>query len=59
VVTIYVQRDTPPEKWYPLNADGTLNMFGDLPAQHHASVNAAEVDDVVALLRTRSDGYER
>jgi cytochrome c peroxidase len=73
-VTFYVQRDTHPEKWYPLNADGTVNKFDDLPPQYHANVNTtevpynrrlgeapalsdAEVDDVVAFLRTLSDGY--
>lgn len=75
VVTFYVQRDTHPEKWYPLNADGTVNKFDDLPAQYHVNVNTAEVpydrtlgdapaltdaevDDVVAFLRTLSDGYK-
>jgi cytochrome c peroxidase len=74
VVTFYVQRDTHPEKWYPLNADGTVNKFDDLPLQYHANVNTAEVpydrvlgdapaltdvevDDVVAFLRSLSDGY--
>jgi cytochrome c peroxidase len=74
-VTFYVQRDTHPEKWYPLNADGTVNKFDDLPPQYHANVNTtevpynrrlgdapalsdAEVDDVVAFLRTLSDGYQ-
>ncbi len=75
VVTFYVQRDTQPEKWYPLNADGTVKKFDDLPALYHANVNTAEVpydrglgdapalsdaevDDVVAFLRTLSDGYK-
>lgn len=74
-VTFYVQRDTNPEKWYPLNADGTVNKFDDLPTQYHANVNTtevpynrrlgdapaltdAEVDDVVAFLKTLSDGYK-
>jgi cytochrome c peroxidase len=74
VVTFYVQRDTNPEKWYPLNADGTVNKFDDLPPPYHANVNTtevpynrrlgdapalsdAEVDDVVAFLKTLSDGY--
>jgi cytochrome c peroxidase len=73
-VTFYVQRDTHPEKWYPVNADGTVRKFDDLPAQYHANVNTtevpydrrlgdapaltdAEVDDVVAFLKTLSDGY--
>lgn len=74
-VTFYVQRDTNPEKWYPLNPDGTVNKFDDLPPRYHANVNItevpynrrrgdapaltdAEVDDVVAFLKTLSDGYK-
>ncbi len=74
-VTFYVQRDTNPEKWYPLNADGSVKKFDDLPPQHHANVNTtevpynrrpgdapalsdAEVDDVIAFLRTLNDGYK-
>ena len=43
VVTFYVQRDTNPEKWYPLNPDGSVKKFDDLPVQYHANVNTAEV----------------
>src|SRR6478672_11677957 len=32
-LTFYVQRDTNPEKWYPLAADGTVLKFDDLPAE--------------------------
>lgn len=73
-LTFYVQRDTNPEKWYPLNADGSVNKFDDLPARYRANVNTAEVpynrqpgvapalsdaevDDVIAFLKTLSDGY--
>jgi cytochrome c peroxidase len=42
-ITFYVQRDTNPEKWYPLNPDGTVNKFNDLPAQYVANVNTLEV----------------
>ena len=42
-VTFYVQRDTNPEKWYPLNADGSVAKFNDLPAQYHRNVNTTEV----------------
>lgn len=42
-VTFYVQRDTNPEKWYPLNADGTVAKFNDLPVQYHRNVNTTEV----------------
>ena len=74
-LTFYVQRDTHPEKWYPLNADGSVNKFDDLPPQYHANVNTTEVpynrrpgdapalsdseiDDVIAFLKTLTDGYE-
>jgi cytochrome c peroxidase len=41
-LTFYVQRDTSPEKWYPLNADGSVNKFDDLPAAYRANVNTSE-----------------
>lgn len=43
VVTFYVQRDTNPEKWYPVRPDGTVDKFDDLPPQYHANVNTTEV----------------
>ena len=42
-LTFYVQRDTNPEKWYPLNPDGSVKKFDDLPTQYAANVNTAEV----------------
>jgi len=42
-LTFYVQRDTHPEKWYPLNPDSSVNKFDDLPAQYHGNVNTTEV----------------
>jgi len=74
-LSFYVQRDTNPEKWYPQNADGSVNKFDDLPQEFHANVNVAEVpynrkpgdapalsdseiDDVIAFLRTLTDGYQ-
>jgi len=41
-LTFYVQRDTNPDKWYPLNADGSVHKFDDLPAEHVANVNTSE-----------------
>jgi cytochrome c peroxidase len=41
-LTFYVQRDTNPEKWYSLNADGTVNKFDDLPAVYKGNVNTSE-----------------
>ena len=42
VVTFYVQRDTNPEKWYPLDGTGSVLKFDDLPARHRANVNTSE-----------------
>ena len=73
-LTFYVQRDTQPQKWYPLNADGSVKKFDDLPAKYRGNVNTteapynrrpgeapalndAEVDELIAFLKTLSDGY--
>ena len=75
VLEFYVQRDTNPQKWYPLDADGVLLKFDDLPARYARNVNTtevpynrhpgqapalndAEIDDVVAFLKTLTDGYD-
>lgn len=74
-LNFYVQRDTHPEKWYPVNADGSVQKFDDIPAQWRANVNTteapygrqpgqtpalneAEIDDVIAFLKTLSDGWK-
>lgn len=74
VVGFYVRRDTNPEQWYPLNNDGTVNKFDDLPPDLTGNVNTtevpynrqpgdapaltpAEIDDVVAFLKTLTDGF--
>jgi cytochrome c peroxidase len=41
-LTFYVQRDTQPQKWYPLNPDGTVNKFNDLPPTLQGNVNISE-----------------
>ncbi|WGG51119.1 cytochrome-c peroxidase [Rugamonas sp. DEMB1] len=43
VVAFYVRRDTNPEEWYPLGADGKVDKFNDLPAQYRRNVNISEV----------------
>ena len=43
VVRFYVTRDTNPALWYPVNADGTVEKFNDLPPQYRANVNVTEV----------------
>ncbi|MBI3530017.1 MAG: c-type cytochrome [Betaproteobacteria bacterium] len=42
-LTFYVQRDTNPEKFYPLNPDLTVKKFDDLPPEFVGNVNTAEV----------------
>lgn len=42
VLAFYVQRDTQPEKWYPLNPDGSVDKFNDLPLAYRGNVNASE-----------------
>jgi cytochrome c peroxidase len=75
-LTFYVQRDTNPEKWYPVHADGSIHKFDDLPEIYAENVNTseapyglgpgqppalsdAEIDDVIAFLRTLNDGFTR
>lgn len=73
VMKFYVQRDTQPQKWYPRGADGRVQKFDDLPAQDQGNVNMeppfnrhagdkaalsnAEIHDVIAFLKTLTDGY--
>jgi cytochrome c peroxidase len=73
VVRFYVQRDTAPQKWYPKNPDGSIHKFDDQPAGMDANVNMEapfggkpggkpalndkEIADVVAFLKTLTDGY--
>jgi cytochrome c peroxidase len=72
-VRFYAERDTRPGNWYPRDADGKLRKFDDLPVQFAGNVDVqrpfgqpageapvlseADVADLVALLRTLSDGY--
>jgi cytochrome c peroxidase len=73
-VAFYVERDTRPERWYPVGPDGSPRIFDDLPARYHGNVNveppfdrkrgdepalnAEEVDAVVAFLGTLTDRYK-
>lgn len=73
-VRFYVEREPHPERWYPRKADGGIDKFDDLPEAAKTNVNIdppfdrkagaapalnpAEIDDVVAFLRTLTDGYE-
>jgi cytochrome c peroxidase len=42
VVRFYVRRDTNPEEWYPLGADGVVEKFNDLPLALRKNVNTSE-----------------
>jgi cytochrome c peroxidase len=73
VVEFYAERDTRPEKWYPRNSDGSVDKFDDLPLSYRPNVetdapfggppggrpalNDAEIDAVVAFLKTLNDGF--
>ena len=73
-IAFYVERDTNPGKWYPRGADGRIETFDDLPAQYRGNLNKeppfggkpgdrpvltdSEIDDMVAFLKTLTDGYQ-
>jgi cytochrome c peroxidase len=72
VVRFYAERDTNPEKFYPVS-HGKVHKFDDLPQQYWTNLNTdppfdrkrgdapvlddAEIKDVVAFLNTLTDGY--
>ena len=72
-VAFYAERDTRPDKWYPRDERGEVIKFNDLPAPYRANVekdppfgghpgdplplSKSEIDDIVAFLRTLTDGY--
>lgn len=73
VVRFYAERDSNPAKWYPRGRHGKVEKFDDLPTRFRQNVNMeppfgrkpgeaaalseTEIDDVVAFLRTLTDGY--
>jgi cytochrome c peroxidase len=74
VVRFYVERDTNPEKFYPVSKTGAVRKFDDLPKQYWDNINTeppfdrkkgdkpaldeTEIKDVVAFLGTLTDGYD-
>lgn len=74
VLEFYVERDIRPEKWYPRNRDGSVQKFDDLLPAHYANVDTdapfdrhagdapalsdVEIQDVIAFLKTLTDGYQ-
>jgi len=43
VVSFYVRRDTNPEEFYPIDSNGSLRKFNDLPTQYAGNANITEV----------------
>ena len=74
VVRFYAERDSRPQQFYGRSSGGKVQKFDDLPADMHGNVNmeapfgaaqggkpaltSAEIRDVVAFLRTLSDGFK-
>ncbi|MDE1179798.1 cytochrome c peroxidase [Paraburkholderia sp.] len=74
VVRFYVERDTNPEKFYPV-VHGKVQKYDDLPKQYWTNLNTdppfdrkkgdkpaldeTEIKDVVAFLNTLTDGYQQ
>jgi cytochrome c peroxidase len=70
-VAFYATRDTDPARWYSKNADGSVHVYDDLPADMAPFVNREvpfeprpdgrprlderDIDDIVAFLRTLTD----
>jgi cytochrome c peroxidase len=73
VVRFYAERDTAPGKWYPTGPNGVMkfndvpeiyraNLDMRSPFGRHAgaaapALSGAEIEDIVAFLRTLTDGY--
>jgi cytochrome c peroxidase len=73
-VRFYAERDTRPGRWYSHAADGRVRKFDDLPAAYQANVDRqapfdrkageqpdlgeADIRDILAFLRTLTDGYD-
>jgi len=73
VLQFYATRDSEPARWYPREQDGTVDKFDDLPEAYRANVNMEapfgrkpgqapalnrrEIADVIAFLKTLTDGY--
>jgi cytochrome c peroxidase len=71
VMHFYVERDLLPEKYFPVNPDGSVHKFDDLPAGYPVNIDRdppldrdpgavpaltePEIDDVIAFLQTLTD----
>ena len=73
VIEFYNERDLHPEKYYPRNPDGSVHRFDDLPPGYPDDIDhdppldrkpgaapaltEADIDDLIAFLKTLTDGY--
>ena len=73
VMRFYAERDLDPGKFYPHNPDGSIRKFDDMPPGYPVNIDKdapldralgstpamteADMDDVIAFLRTLTDGY--
>jgi cytochrome c peroxidase len=73
VMRFYAERDTAPQEWYSQSPGGGVAKFDDLPAKYWSNLereppldrhlgdkpalNGAEIRDIVAFLKTLTDGY--
>ena len=73
VMHFYVERDLQPKKYYPLNPDGSVHKYDDLPRGYPVNIDRdapldrnpgaapalseSEIDDIIAFLQTLTDGY--
>jgi cytochrome c peroxidase len=74
VVAFYATRDVTPKRWYGVGTDHRTRRYDDLPEAYWKNVNQdvpfkpradgrprlddRDVDDIVAFLRTLTDGYQ-
>jgi cytochrome c peroxidase len=74
VMRFYAERDTSPQRWYPRARDGGVQKFDDVPAQYQSNIDTQppldkrrgdrpamsdqDIEDMVAFLRTLSDGFQ-
>ena len=73
VIEFYNERDLFPEKYYSRNADGSVHLFDDMPPGYPDNIDHdppldrkpgaeraltdADIDDLIAFLKTLTDGY--
>ncbi|WP_156804588.1 cytochrome-c peroxidase [Gallaecimonas xiamenensis] len=73
-IAFYATRDTHPERWYPVGADGQVQKFNDLPKKYWKNINMdppfggkpgdlpalseQDISDIEAFLGTLTDGYQ-